>query len=185
MHGQTSSARQASADGHARHAVRKSGTAVRIPPLADAQGNDVTGRWPQRSFLELGALPSAVPCARLHTRQLLWEWQLTNLSDSAELVVSEITTNAIQITQADGRAAPVRLWLLADQTRLLILVWDASPLPPVRMSTSDDAENGRGLMLVDSLSNRWDWYASPQTGGKVVWALIETMITYTEPSLRK
>jgi anti-sigma regulatory factor (Ser/Thr protein kinase) len=62
-------------------------------------------------------------------------------------VVSEIMTNAIQITQADGRAAPGRLWLLADRTQLLILVWDASPLPPVPVSTGDDEENGRGLLL--------------------------------------
>jgi hypothetical protein len=68
---------------------------VRIPPLADPQGNDVTGRWPLRTFLELGALPSAVPCARLHTRQLLWEWGLAaDLADTAELLVSEIVTNA-------------------------------------------------------------------------------------------
>jgi hypothetical protein len=87
-----------------------------------------------------------VPCARLHTRQLLWEWQLTDLSDSAELLVSEIVTNAIQVSRADAQTALVRFWLLADRARLLILVWDASPLPPVRMSTSDDAENGRGLL---------------------------------------
>ena len=186
MHGQTSTAFQASAGGHARHAgtadraepaidsnARPPGNPVRIPPLTDPQGNDVTGRWPLRSFLELGALPSAVPCARLHTRQLLWEWQLTDLEDDAELLVSEITTNAIQVSQADGRTAPVRLWLLADRTRLLIMVWDASPLPPVRMTTSSsDAENGRGLLLVESLSTRWDFFAHQQ-GGKVVWAALD------------
>ena len=148
------------------------GTPVRIPPLTDPQGNDVTGRWPLRSFLELGALPGAVPCARLHTRQLAWEWQLTGLSQDAELVVAEIMTNAIQITQADGRTAPVRLWLLADRTQLLIVVWDASPLPPVPVSTSDDAENGRGLLLVDTLSARWGHFEH-HSGGKVVFALIE------------
>ena len=94
---------QASAGGHARHAFRPPGAAVRIPPLKDSQGNDVTGRWPLRSFLELGALPSAVPCARLHARQLLWEWGLhTALGDSAELLVAEIVTNAIQVS-AGGR----------------------------------------------------------------------------------
>jgi len=168
--------------GHAHHAVRQTGT-VRIPPLADPQGNDVTGRWPLRSFLELGALPSAVPCARLHTRQLAWEWQLTGLSQNAELVVSEIMTNAIQITQADGRTAPVRLWLLGDRTQLLILVWDASPLPPVPVNTSDDAENGRGLLLVDTLSARWGHFPH-HSGGKAVWALVEDTRpdTLTEPS---
>jgi hypothetical protein len=127
MCGTISTARQAG--GNTRHAVRSTGAAERIPPLVDSQGNDVTGRWPLRSFLELGALPGAMPCARLHTRHLLWEWQLTALADTAELLVSEIITNAIQVTQADARTAPVRLWLLADRARLLILVWDASPLP--------------------------------------------------------
>jgi anti-sigma regulatory factor (Ser/Thr protein kinase) len=184
MQGQTCTASQASASGHARHAAaadrtapatgsttRQPASAVQIPSVADPQGNDVTGRWPLRSFLDLGALPSAVPCARLHTRQLLWEWQLTDLADSAELVVSEITTNAIQVSRADARNSPVRLWLLADRERLLILVWDASPLPPVRMSTSDDAENGRGLLLLENLSTRWNFFAYQQ--GKVVWALLD------------
>ena len=55
----------------------------------------------------------------------------------------------------DGHPAPVRLWLLADRARVLVLVWDASPLPPVPVSTSEDAENGRGLLLVDAISERW------------------------------
>ena len=172
MCGTIHTAWQADAGGHARHAVRPPGPAVRIPPLADSQGNEVTGRWPLRSFLELGALPSAVPCARLHTRHLLWEWRLTALSDSAELLVSEIVTNAIQITQADVHSALVRLWLLADRARLLILVWDASPLPPVRVSTSADTENGRGLLLVETISAQWGWHFLPDMGGKVVWTQI-------------
>jgi anti-sigma regulatory factor (Ser/Thr protein kinase) len=163
------------ADGSARQTqTAQSDPAMRIPPLADPQGKDVTCQWLLRSFLELGALPSAVPCARLHTRQMLWEWDLIELSDSAELLVSEIITNAIQITNANERTAPVRLWLLADPGRLLILVRDASPLPPVPVSASTDAENGRGLLLVNTISNRWNWYVPPQDGGKVVWALLET-----------
>ena len=164
--------RQANAGGHARHAGYQPVPAVRIPPLTDPQGDDVTGRWPLRSFLELGALPSAVPCARLHTRQLAWEWQLTALSQDAELIVSEIVTNAVHITRADGRTAPVRLWLLAGRARLLILVQDASPLPPVPVSASGDAENGRGLLLVDALSTRWGHFLHA-SGGKVVWSLMD------------
>ena len=41
-------------------------------------------RWPLQDFLELGALISAVPCARLHARQVLWEWGIGNLGDSAD-----------------------------------------------------------------------------------------------------
>jgi hypothetical protein len=190
MHGRTSStARQASAGGHARHAETAHSTAapavhgnsrpcqphnaVRIPASA-AQGNNFADQWPLQSFLELGALPGAVPCARLHTRQMLWEWRLTGLSDSAELLVSELVTNAIQISRADAQSAPVRLWLLAGRARVLILIWDASPLPPVRVSSSENDENGRGLLLVETLSARWDFYFPAPPGGKVVWALLET-----------
>ena len=196
MCGTIGTARQASADGHARHTAaadraapvngtaRQPASAARIPPLADPQGNDVTGRWPLRNYLELGALPSAVPCARLHTRQLLWEWQLTALSGTAELLVSELVTNAVQITQADARTDPVRLWLLADRARLLMLVWDACPLPPVRVSPDGEAENGRGLLLVETLSTRWDHFGH-HSGGKVVWALCDTADTLTEPGTRR
>ena len=50
--------------------------------------------WPLTSQLELGALPTAVPCARLHARQVILEWGLTGLAHTAELVVSELVTNA-------------------------------------------------------------------------------------------
>lgn len=190
MHGKTSTARPASADRHARHIettqraappvpgdlrTDQPSAAVRIPPFAAARDNSWARQWPLQSFLELGAFPCAVPCARLHARQMLWEWRLTGQSDIAELLISELVTNAVQISRVDAQTTPVRLWVLADRTRVLILVWDSSPLPPVRMSTSEDDENGRGLLLVETLSTRWDWYFPPQqNGGKVVWALMET-----------
>jgi hypothetical protein len=140
----------------------------------------MTGQWPLQSFLELGALPGTVPCARLHARQVLWEW-LTALSDSTELLVSELVTNAVQITSANTQSAAVQLWLLADRTHVLILVWDSSPLPPVPMNTSEDAENGRGLLLVETISERWGWYFPPQEiGGKFVWAEIAQLTTGAE-----
>lgn len=188
MRGQTCTASQASAGGHARPAAssdraapaggpaRQPVSAVRVPPLADPQGNDITGRWPLASFLALAALPSAVSCARLHTRQLLWEWGLAaTIAGTAELLVSELVTNAVQITRADRRTAPVRLWLLADRARLLMLIWDASPLPPVRMNPAGADENGRGLLLVDTLSTRWDFFTC-QHEGKVVWATVEALL---------
>ena len=46
-------------------------------------------RFPRRSSLLLGALPSAVPCARLHARQVLWEWGLSEVAEIAELLLSE------------------------------------------------------------------------------------------------
>ncbi len=75
----------------------------------------MTSAWPLRDFIELGALPGAVPCARLHARQLMWEWQLTGLSESVELLVSELVTNGVAASQRLERIFPVRLWLLSDK----------------------------------------------------------------------
>jgi hypothetical protein len=66
---------------------------------------------------------------------------------------------------------PVRLWLLSDRQRVLVLVWDANPQPPIRIDVDLAAEAGRGLLLVEALSNKWDWYGHREMGGKVVWAL--------------
>jgi hypothetical protein len=191
MHGKTSgTASQANAGGHARLAeiphwaaapvvqdaprTTQARDAVLIPPPPDVAGNNFADGWPLHTFLALGALPGAVPCARLHVREMLWEWRITELSDSAELIASELVTNAVRISRMDAHAAPVRLWLLSDGVCALIVVWDASPLPPVRMATGDDDESGRGLLLVETLSTRWNWYFPPRPrGGKVVWALVE------------
>jgi anti-sigma regulatory factor (Ser/Thr protein kinase) len=115
----------------------------------------MTHQWPLHSFLELGALPGAVPCARLHARQLLWEWGLAALTDRTELVVSELVTNAIQASRITGQASSVWLWLLSDKAQVLVLVWDASPRSPVRADVNDDTENGRGLLLVEAVSEKW------------------------------
>lgn len=195
MHGTTSPAQQANAGGHTCHAglaprassplahddsrARPAGAAMRIPPFAGHQEGSSADQWPLRSFLELGALPGAVPCARLHTRHLLWEWELVGLADSTELLVSEMITNAVQVSRAMSQAA-VRLWLVSDRAQVLILAWDASPLPPVQTDPGESAENGRGLLLVDAISDQWGWYfprghmsaSAPDQRGKVVWAVV-------------
>lgn len=145
---------------------------VRIPPFMAQRRRGINVPWPLQDFLELGALAGAVPCARLHARQVLWEWGLGSLGESAELLVAELLTNAVKASRVMTQDSPVRLWLASDSSQVLILVWDASPQPPVRISTSGEAENGRGLMLVEAISEHWGWYFSQDKGGKIVWAVI-------------
>jgi anti-sigma regulatory factor (Ser/Thr protein kinase) len=152
------------------HAARPPGAEVRVRPLTDSLGNDVISRWPLVSFLELGALPGAVPCARLHARQVLWEWGLGSSAETLELLVSELVTNAVHITRDAAAGTPVRLWLVSDKAQVVIWVWDASPLPPEPADAGSDAEHGRGLMLVQALSAQWGWDFPAGTGGKAVWA---------------
>jgi hypothetical protein len=153
---------------------------------------DTPDEWPLRSYLQLGALPSAVPCARLHAKLVLWEWGLDGLVETAELLVSEIITNAVRASGAPESGAPesgapesgqdggpwpgglpaVWFWLAADQQNALIQVWDRSEESPQRHEADPDAETGRGLLLVDRLSIRWGSYTPEGWSGKVVWAIV-------------
>jgi anti-sigma regulatory factor (Ser/Thr protein kinase) len=123
------------------------------------------------SRLELGPLPSAVPCARLHTKVILREWDLGQVADEAELIVSELTTNAVQASLSLTETQPLVLRLLADDAYLIIQVWDAVPATPDVRPHAPDAEAGRGLEIVSLLSDRWGFYR-PRGGGKTVWAAI-------------
>jgi hypothetical protein len=138
--------------------------------------------WPLRSHLELGALPSAVPCARLHAKQVLWEWGLDALAEAVELIVSELVTNGLQASEgmtesrcrglwASG-VPPVQLWLCSDKQNILVQVWDGNDRRPERKEVDLEAAGGRGLLLVEALSAEWGTYAPGRSSGKVVWALV-------------
>ncbi len=127
---------------------------------------------PPRAVLDLGALPTAPGCARAWTRQVLREWQLPVLSDTAELIVSELTTNAMLASRRLG-CPVIRLALTLDHRELTISVHDYCPGVPEPVSAADDDENGRGLLLVEAVSSRSGWYAfGDGTPGKVVWAAL-------------
>ena len=99
-----------------------------------------------RDFLELGALPGAVPSARLHAHQVVWEWALTALSESVEQVVSELVANSVAAVRAMPQIDPVRLWLLSDRRKVLVLVWDANPNPPALIEADEYARKRPGAV---------------------------------------
>jgi hypothetical protein len=136
--------------------------------------------------LELGPFPGAVPCARLHTKLVLWEWGMAAIAETAELAVSELVTNALRASarltgvrcrgdEASDVApgvSPVRLWLAGDRQTVLIEVWDASDELPVRQEVEPEADGGRGLLLVEAVSAYWGSYVPDGCGGKVTWAVM-------------
>lgn len=138
--------------------------------------------WPLQSYLELGVLPTAVPCARGHARLVLAEWGLQELADPAELVVSELVTNGIRASRGlvgsrfGGRWSagmpPVRLWLLSDYRTVLLQVWDGNNRMPTRQELDPESEGGRGLWLVEALSEDWGAFQPEHASGKVVWAAV-------------
>jgi len=137
------------------------------------------GPWPRQDTVVLATLASSVPRARRHAREMLWEWKLDFLAEDAEVIVSELASNAVRATAASDAGAAdrsVALQLLGDPSRLLILVRDPLPWPPVAPEAAPGAadESGRGLLLVTALATRWHWYHPPRAhGGKVVWALLD------------
>jgi anti-sigma regulatory factor (Ser/Thr protein kinase) len=91
----------------------------------------------------------------------------------AELIVSELTTNAMLVSRRLGRLL-IRLTLTLDHRELAIAVHDYCPgTPEPGNAADDDAEGGRGLLLVEAVSSRSGWYPFEDgSPGKVVWAAL-------------
>jgi hypothetical protein len=104
---------------------------------------------------------------------VLQEWGLATLAPDTELLVSEMTTNAAAISNAMGRPA-IRLLLASDGVRVVISVWDACSDPPLMAVPDVNAENGRGLLLVENVSAQWGWEYHINGDGKIVWAVVDT-----------
>ncbi|MGP3967076.1 SpoIIE family protein phosphatase [Streptomyces sp. 6N223] len=99
--------------------------------------------------------------ARRLVRESLERWELTELEDSVELLVSEVVTNAVRYAE---RPVTVRL-LRTDVLRCE--VGDDVPLLPRLRQAGPSDEGGRGLYLVQRLARRWG--ATRLGTGKLVW----------------
>ncbi|MEW5528872.1 SpoIIE family protein phosphatase [Streptomyces virginiae] len=106
--------------------------------------------------------PSAVGAMRSVAAKKLDEWDLTELGFAAELILSELITNALR-----HGSKPVRVRLLRDHN-LTCEVWDGSSTAPHLRYAATTDEGGRGLFLVAQLSEHWGTRYTPD--GKVIWA---------------
>lgn len=147
------------------------GAIMERPPFITLRGPDVNDRRPLQCSVELEATVRAVSRARMRTRQVLLEWGLERLSECAELLVSELATNAVTASLSLPAAHRVWLFLVSDSAQILIIVWDASGHLPARKDVSAGAESGRGLVLVEAMSDAWGWFRGDQGDGKFVWAI--------------
>lgn len=129
--------------------------------------------WRYVSVLELGPFATAPSCARLHAKNVLMEWNIPrDLIADAEVVTSELVTNALRAMWALEVPQPIGLRLLANWQQLIIEVRDCHPGGPVRrpiVHGDNDREGGRGLQVVEALSNRWGCRRL-NTTVKTVWA---------------
>ncbi|MDQ0774792.1 serine phosphatase RsbU (regulator of sigma subunit)/anti-sigma regulatory factor (Ser/Thr protein kinase) [Streptomyces aurantiacus] len=104
---------------------------------------------------------SAPGRARRLARKALARWDMEDLTDSVELLVSEVVTNAVRYA-----SRPVTLRLLRTDVLRCEVADDVPQLPRLRQARATD-EGGRGLYLVNKLATRWG--ATRLSTGKVVW----------------
>jgi hypothetical protein len=141
--------------------------------------------WPLFSGLgPLGALPTVPRLARTYTALVLGGWGLDGFIEDSLAVVSELAANAVHAAtgedgepaySGDGRLPVVWVRLMTDMALVGIEVWDTVPSAvgaPALRQAAPDAESGRGLEIVASLSVDWGWEPVPGIGGKRTWALL-------------
>ncbi|MFT2020112.1 SpoIIE family protein phosphatase, partial [Streptomyces sp. 796.1] len=99
--------------------------------------------------------------ARRLARRALSRWDLEELTDPVELLVSEVVTNAVRYAER-----PITLRLLRTDVLRCEVGDDVPQLPRLRQARPSD-EGGRGLYLVNRMARRWG--ATRLSTGKVVW----------------
>jgi len=136
-------------------------------PRADAGHN-------RYASAQLHPHPAAAAQARRLTRQTLTRWHLEHLADEVVTVASELAANAIKAAVPAPAALPAIIFAVHHQPgRITITVWDNGPGQPQLAHPGPDAENGRGLAVIDDLTGRnWGWWPTPHSGGKVVHATL-------------
>jgi hypothetical protein len=100
--------------------------------------------------------------------QTLTRWGMGRLAEDARLIADEIVTNAI----VHG-APPARFWMYIYSGQLVLEVTDSSPVLPSPRHADDDAEDGRGFVIIDALAAAWGVDELPGGVRKRVWAVLE------------
>jgi KaiC/GvpD/RAD55 family RecA-like ATPase len=110
-------------------------------------------------------VPAAVPAARRFVTRVLTSWGEDDLLFDAQLIASELATNALE-----HAVSPFRIRLRRGDAAVRIAVEDAAPARPQERIAGLDAMSGRGVAIVAELAQRWG--CDVGSDGKTVWAEI-------------
>ncbi|WP_399893942.1 ATP-binding protein [Streptomyces sp. BBFR51] len=132
---------------------------------------------PASAALRVACSAEGFARARVFARETLRGWSLDHRGDDAVLVITELVSNAVThaVPSAGAGAPEVGLGLVLGPGRLTLTVSDPGDNTPVFHPSDGSAlqEHGRGLCIVDALSQEWGWTPRPPAG-KTVWATLST-----------
>ncbi|MFF3376127.1 ATP-binding protein [Streptomyces sp. NPDC002680] len=140
--------------------------------MPETEGNAPTTNEPWEYVLHIPHDLRAVTVCRRTVRLVLTMHGLIQLADVAELLATELVSNAVRHTKG-----PVALRLRMRDGFLRVGAWDADPEPPNPPPPAEELtqlthlEEGRGLALVSSCADLWGWQPLSRDGrrGKYVW----------------
>ncbi|WP_433014718.1 ATP-binding protein [Kribbella sp. CA-294648] len=131
----------------------------------------------QLTRLRLGPEPASPGVARRFVAATCELWRCEDVAEDAVAIVSELVANVVRHAGTD---AVLRLEL--RRQLLTVAISDGNPSLPVRPSTEDWAENGRGLGIVRALSTGWGANRTI-SGGKIVWATVRVTTPSARPTI--
>jgi anti-sigma regulatory factor (Ser/Thr protein kinase) len=114
--------------------------------------------------VDLLPVPASVPAARHLTVGLMRAWEVPQDRDDAALLVTELVANVVDHVQGE---ASLTLELAVSDGWLRIAVVDGSSVRPVVRELEREQPRGRGLLLVQTIADRWG--SEDHRGGKCVW----------------
>lgn len=130
----------------------------------------------------LSRTPRSVPRSRAALHAVLGGWGADQtLLEAAELVLSELVTNALRVPVPGDRQVGVRIARSPADGLLRLEVSDAGSGRPEVRAPEDEETGGRGLLLVEAVAHRWG--VEERTGGigKTVWAELKAPDIVAEP----
>jgi anti-sigma regulatory factor (Ser/Thr protein kinase) len=140
--------------------------------------NEVTFRLPRSR--------RSVPRARALLHAVLGSWGAAQeVAEDAELVLSELVTNALRVPVPRGRQVGVRIARSTADGLLRLEVSDAGSGRPEVREPGEDETRGRGLLLVAALAHRWGVEEREGGIGKTVFAELKAPDIVAEPSVRE
>ncbi|MFE3214896.1 ATP-binding protein [Streptomyces antimycoticus] len=125
---------------------------------------------PREVKFRLSRRRSSVPRARALAHAVLGDWSIGQAAHTAELVLSELVTNAMRVRAPHDRLVGVRMVWLPEEGLLRLEVSDAGDGKPEVRAPREDETGGRGLLLVEALADRWGFEPRAYGVGKTVWA---------------